>query len=461
MAFSETILPTGKILYKGLENMSCKIILRDTRLFYLTESARTAGSYGNLCHFKTKKTLRLFDLTHSNIEKVMKYVSKDTGSLLRTILGTGVTIGEQVTAMKLLLGNKGAGKLPRASNTRRGQRLSYKDVNRVVFGNLAREFLIPAGYDGYYSSRKHSIFHDGEFHSEIMLVDAYRSIEKTNKDPVVSRHSFKWALPRLFMNYCKGTTRLVKSYGPKLILFCTGGMAVRLFLQEKKVYLTPKIRRTSDFDFTFAVPAPLKSDEEVQRYVNFSQKIMTDHLVGFVKYLNREYQGINARLKITRYRHTKYDAPRLQVPGTGRKVYQISTYQIVTGKDEVTDIVDAALALYPKASRTMLSLPFSNKIGIPIQKLKYQLIDSMALLSGSFLHKGIISKRNPLTGSSHEKGHKNAERLLELLRVSKSNKTLREARRVSAPLLENIVLGNLTRARKHARSVNRVLKKMS
>ena len=142
MTFSETILPPGKILYKGLENMSCKIILRDTRLFYLTESARTAGSYGNLCHFKAKKTLRLFDLTHSNIEKVMPYVSKDTGSLLRTIIGTGVTIGEQVAAVKLLLGNKGAGKLPRTSDTRRGQRLSYKDVNRVVFGNLAREFLM-------------------------------------------------------------------------------------------------------------------------------------------------------------------------------------------------------------------------------------------------------------------------------------------------------------------------------
>lgn len=463
--FRETIFPPGKILYKGLENLTCKILLKDTRFFYLTEVARTAKDYGNLCRFRAKRTLRLFDLTHANIEKLIrsKYpLSRDTKGLLRVVLGTGVTVGEQVAAAQVIMGEN-AGPLPRTTDKRKGQRLSYKELNRIVFGNLTKEFLIPEGYDGYYAPKKPSLFHGGAFHSEIMLVNAYQSIENAgggHPAPVVTSRSIKWALPQLFTEYCKRTTRLVKPYGGNMTIFCTGGMAVRLYLQEKKMNLSPKIRRTSDFDFTFAVPRQLPSEKAVTTYAYAMRTIMTAHLTGFIKWLNKHYNGVNARLKINRYERSKYDAPRLQVPGTKRKVYQVITYQIATGKSDLTDLVDTALAVYPHASRAMLQLPISHKLGIPIQKLKYQVKDSMALLSGSFIYRGLIAKRNPLKGVVKEKGAKNAERVFELLRVSKKNASLNNARRAVVPLLRNIALGDLKQARINAKRVNKVVKKI-
>lgn len=464
MGFAETVFPSGKILFKGFENISCKVLLHDTRFFYLSENFHTAKNYGRVCQYRTKKTIRLFELTHANIEKLVtsQYpLSSETKGLLRTILGTGVTVGEQVAAVKLLLGNKAAGKLPLVTNKRRGQRLSYKDLNKMVFKKLSREFLTIEGYDGYYAPKKRSIFHGGSFHSEIMLVNAHQCIEKmVGAPPVVSSRSFKWALPRLFMEFTKGTTRLTRQYGGDMTIFCTGGMAVRMYMQQVKRNLPPKIRRTSDFDFTFAVPRQLPSENAVSTYVYTMQKIMTSHLLAFIRWLNREYIGINARLKINKFTRSKFDTPRIQVPGTRRKIYQVITYQIVTGHNEITDLADAALAVYPNASRSMLHLPFSYKIGIPIQKLKYQLKDSLALLSGSFIHKGLISKRNPLTGAAKEKGAKNAERVFQLLKISKKNKSLKNARHAAAPLLKHIALRNLPAARKNAVRANRVMKKI-
>lgn len=465
MGFSETIFPPGKILYKGLENLSCKILLRDTRLFYLSERAHIAKEYGTLCRFRAKKALRLFDLTHENIQRLLKdYPLKpETKKLLRVALGTGTTVGQQVRAARAILGANKAGTLPRATDTRKGQRLSYKELNRSVFGNLSKEFLSPEGYDGYYAPKKRSVFHKGSFHSEIMLVNAYQTIENAGggqAPPVISRRSFAWALPRLFMEYCKGTTRLVRPYGGNMTIFCTGGMAVRLYLQHKKMNLPPKIRRTSDFDFTFSVPRQLSSSKLVASYAYAMQKIMTYHLTGFVEWVNRNYKGANARLLINKHARAPYDAPRLQVPGTSRKVYQVVTYQIATGRNKVTDLVDTALAVYPGSSRDMLHVPLSYKLGIPIQKLKYQLKDSMALLSGSFVYRGLIAKRNPLKGAAKEKGEKNAERVLELLRISKQNRTLGNARRAAVPLLTAIALKNAKYAKESARKVNRVLKKI-
>jgi hypothetical protein len=373
--FSETIFPPGKIFYKGLENLACKILLRDTRFFYLTDQVHIAKNYGNLCKFRAKKTLRLFDLTHANIEKLIRSgypLSQETKGLLRVVLGTGVTVGEQVAAARILMG-KNAGRLPSLTNTRRGQRLSYKELNRFVFGTLSQQFLIPEGYDGYYAPAKKSVFHGGTFHSEIMLVNAYQTIENAARGqpaPVVSSRSITWALPRLFIEYCKGTTRLVKPYGGDMTIFCTGGMAVRLYLQQKKLNLPPKIRQTKDFDFTFAVPRQLRSQKAVASYAYVMQTIMTQHLIGFVQWLNRHYAGVNARLKVNRHARSKYDAPRIQVPGTQRKVYQVISYQIETGKNTVTDLVDTALAVYPRASREMLHWRSSR--GLSYTRVSFQ-----------------------------------------------------------------------------------------
>ena len=190
------------------------------------------------------------------------------------------------------------------------------------------------------------------------------------------------------------------------------------------------------------------------------QTIMTKHLSGFVQWLNKNYVGVNARLKVNRYTRSRFDTPRLQVPGTKRKVYQVISYQVATGKNDITDLVDTALAVYPHARRDMLQLPISYKLGIPIQKLKYQVKDSLALLSGSFIYKGLISKRNPIKGAVKEKGQKNAERVLELLQVSKRNKSLNKARRAVVPLLSYIAINNFKGARESAKKVNKVLKKI-
>ena len=472
MVFSETILPVGKILFKGFERIGCQVLLRDTRAFYLTDSPQLAKNYGKVCKYRVKKTLKLFDLSHRNIERLIRSnyprLSEETKHLLRVALGTGTTVGAQAQAAKLLFGVKNAGRLPKDSNKRRGQRLSYTELNKLVFSNLSREFLGPEGYDGYYAAKKKSIFHSGTFHSEIMLNNAYQCIErivgKADRMPVVSRRSFKWAIPRLFMEFSKGTTRLIRPYGGGLTIFCTGGMAIRLYMQTRKQKLAPYIRRTSDFDFSFAVPHKLKSDAQVSSYVFSMRKIMIGHLSAFVRYLNRNYQGINARLKVTDFTRSPYDNPRMQVPGTGRRVYQVITYQIITGQNDVTDIVDTALVVYPGASRQMLHLPFSYKIGIPIQRLRYQLKDSLALLSGSFIHRGLISHRNPIKGKVKEKGLKNTERTAGLLKIvgsrKKYYKNLGPLARKAVPLLENVYKKNLRSARVHSRNVNKALRKI-
>jgi hypothetical protein len=194
------------------------------------------------------------------------------------------------------------------------------------------------------------------------------------------------------------------------------------------------------------------------------RKIMTDHLNAFVRYLNRNYQGINARLKVNKFARSKWDNPRVQVPGTNRKIYQVITYQIITGHDEVTDIVDTALAVYPGSSRSMLHLPYSYKLGIPIQRLRYQLKDSLALLSGSFIHRGLIAGRNPLTGVVKEKGQKNVERVDQLLKIIKSRRkyyqNLGAVSKVTRPLLDDIARSNIPAARRNAKAVNRALKKI-
>ena len=84
----------------------------------------------------------------------------------------------------------------------------------------------------------------------------------------------------------------------------------------------------------------------------------------------------------------------------------------------------------------------------------------MALLSGSFIYRGLIAKRNPIKGVVKEKGEKNAERVFELLRVSKKNTSLNNARRAVVPLLRDIAVGNLKKARNSAKRVNKVVKKI-
>jgi hypothetical protein len=466
MVFTETIIPVGAILYKGLKRgVTCQTLLKDTKVFYLTDERDTARSYGNLCPYRAKHKLRLFDITHPNIDILIKNypLKSETKTMLRLITGTGLTLGQQGQAFKRILG-KDAGKVPNASNTRRGQRSSYTELNKRVFGSLIKEFFIPEGYDGYYSGAKKSVFHSGSFHSEIMVNNAYRSLERVSgkeRLPIISGHSIKWAIPRIFAEFSKGTTRLVRPY-KGFTIFCTGGMAVRMYLQQRRAALPPAIRRTSDYDFTFGLPRKVKSEKQLNMYVYHMRNIMSAHMNSFIKYLNRNYTGCNARLKIIRRAKSKFDNPRLQIPTTKRSIYQVISYQVVTGKNTTTDIVDTALAVYPGAKREDLHLPYSYKLGIPIQKVRYQFKDALAILAGSFIHKGLISKRNPIIGDAKNKGVKNTVRVERFLRVIAKDKkhyaNLIPAAKKAVPLLESILSKNLIKARKNALNAERAVK---
>jgi hypothetical protein len=474
MVFSETVIPAGRVLYKGFESrkVGCDTLLKDTRTFFLTEKRRTAAIYGASCSYRVKKTLRLFDLTDANVRLLLtsKYpLSAETRQLLRVVLGSGVTRGYQKQAVRKLFGTPNASNLHvKTVNAAKGERLSYKVLNKYVFGNLSREFLIPEKYDGYYAPKRKSIYHMGAFHSEIMLTNAYRLIEKSGTPmkraasirlPVVSGKSLKWAIPRIFAEYSKRTRLLVKSYG-KMVIFCTGGMAIRTYLASRGVALPAKIRRTADYDFTFALPALAKSDSELATYVSIMRKIMTRHIVSFLNYLNRKYKGANAQLKISQFVRSPYNNPRMQVPSTKRRIYQVYSFQVILGNGEKVDLADAALAVYPGASRTMLHQEFSKKLGIPIQRLRYQLKDELAILAGSFLYSGLISKRNPLTGKK-EKGTKDVARVRALVKVINSaGNRYANLRNVSAKtknFLAAISKKNLKTAKERARSVEKLL----
>jgi hypothetical protein len=262
------------------------------------------------------------------------------------------------------------------------------------------------------------------------------------------------------MEFSKGTTRLTRPYGKGLVIFCTGGMAVRTYLQARKAYLPPKLRRTSDFDFTFAIPNAVRSPLDLTSYVISMRRIMTNHMNAFIRYLNREYNGCNARLNITRRVKSPFNNPRMQVPATKRRIYQVVTYDVVLGNGEKVGLVDTALAVYPGADRSMLHLPLSYKLGIPIQRLRYQLKDSLALLTGSFLYKGLISHRNPLTGKTKNKGAKNVARTEGLIRISRRNNNLRKVSNETAPLLNRIKNRNIKGSRQRARRVEKLLKQI-
>jgi hypothetical protein len=468
MVFTETIIPLDTVLYKGMaRGVKCSTLLKETRSFYLTESRQTARTYGAPCPFRVTHKLRLFDLTHANIQLLLKVypLSDETKMLVQVATGTNLTLGQQTAAVRSLFGDSAAKGYPAAHNRRRGQRLSFTELNHKAFGGLTREFLRVEKYDGYYARAKESAFHHGKFHSEIMLTNAYRNIERTNHLPIVSHTSIAAAMPRIFGEFCKRTTRLTRAYGGGLVIFCTGGMAVKMYLEQRRVPLPPPIRRTSDYDFSFAVPRYLKSERQLATYVYSMRKIMSAHMNSFIKYLNRNYAGCNARLRVVRFTRSPHDNPRMQIPTTKRRIYQVMTYQVLTGRAEATDLVDTALAVYPGIKRSDLHMPYSYKLGIPIQRLRYQYKDALAILSGSLVYDGLISHRNPIVGKVKEKGLKDTIRVERFMRVIASDPrhyaNLLPISRKAVPLLEGVLAQNLKGAKAAARSVEKMVSRIT
>ena len=214
---------------------------------------------------------------------------------------------------------------------------------------------------------------------------------------------------------------------------------------------------------SFAVSEPIKTMGALKRKAEAMRKFMLAHVSGFVAFINRNYKGARATFRLNRLGQGTI-SPRLQVPATKRRTYLVHNWQIVVGKN-VVDLADAALALYPGASRTWISKRFSAEFGVPIQQLRYQFIDTLAILSGSFVHKGVVRQRNPLTGKKIEKGQKNAARVNQMSRViakhAKNYKNIIPAALKARALLNKIRTGHLPGAEARARSANRILKNLS
>ena len=462
MSFSETIVPSGTVLYKGLP-VSCDVLLKDLRAFYLTDRPEQARQYGNVCSYRVKKTLRLFNMTHDNIRILLRGPDLDfrTKRRLQLAFGTNTTLSVQI---KKLAKHAGPNNLPKGAKGR-GERASWTELNRILDMYFSSEFLIKHGYDGYYAANKRSVFHEGHFNSEIMLTNAYQKIERAHdRLPVASRRVllFPQTISRLFLEYSKRHRGMLKS-SREFTVFCTGGQAVKLLLRGLKRKIPRLIRGTTDFDMSFAVPEPLKSIAALKRKSEAMRKFMLAHITGFVAFINRNYKGARATFRLNRLGQGTLH-PRAQVPATKRRTYLVHNWQIVIGK-QVVDLADAALALYPGASRKWLSKRFSSETGVPIQQLKYQFIDTLAILSGSFVHKGVVKQRNPLTGKKMEKGQKNVARVNQMSRViaahPKDYKNIVPATLKARALLNKIRTGHLPGAEARARSANRIIKNLS
>lgn len=461
--FSEIIIAPGTILYKGLP-VPCDTLLKDLRSFYLTDDPKYAGEYGKACSYRVKKTLRLFEMTHENIKKVLALpdLKPQTKARLRLAFGTGITVREQLNA---LIKEKKAKNIPKnlKNLNQPGQRASWANLNKMMNIFFSQEFLIKRGYDGYYAEAKKTIFHRGMFRSEIMLVNAYQKIERAeDRMPVASQRTmvFPQTVARLFLEYSKKNKRLVRPTRG-FTVFCTGGQAVNLYLRQRSASakIPQMIRRTTDFDFSFAVSKEIKSQKELTIKGDAMRNFMLEHMKGFVAFINKNYKGVNAKFRMKRGRKTLH--PDVQVPATRRRTYLVHTWQLLIGK-KVVDVADAALAFYPGVNRTWLSDRFSRSTGIPIQKLKYQFINSLALLSGSLIHKSSqVAKRNPF---KTEKGKKNSVRANQLAQVvtryEKNYPNLVPAARSTLDLLSKIKSGRVKNAESKARVVNALIKNL-
>ena len=421
---TDVVLPAGTRLYKGFGNRTtgCQSLLKDTRTFFVTQSARLARSYSNTktaCPFVAKKTIRLFLLNHPNVKRIFPKLSKETVVGLRFALGTNVTRGQQAKVYQNITGRKAPPRfLTRPGN--RGERLSVTNVNTDVFGRLSTEYLTKNGYDGFYAPPKRTGFHGGLFPAEIMLCNASRTLVRPGVDraPVLSRVSVVRELPQLFIKYCRRNRALIRVYRNLFVPELGGGMGVKLYLEARGKPAPKKVTDTKDFDFTFAVSKRL-GQREAKRRALIMKTIMYKHVTGFISWINRTYTQTNARLIVSDF------VPDIKVlPATGKTIYQVTQFRIqFPGQPTPMDFVDSTLAYVPGSSHDDIHPVYSRMYGLPIERLKNLYKAVLVVLAGSFLYPG-VKPRNPLTGNNPEKGQKNVSRLGALQNLAPKNVSL-------------------------------------
>lgn len=386
--------------------------------FYTLDPA-SAKLYGKLCTFSAPKNLRLFVITHASLSRIMNHLSKNLRLSMSFIFGTYIFRKNQSKVLGL---KNGGSRTP-------GQRISIVDIDKIVMDSFFKEFLKPRGFDGAFMPPKRSKFHKGIFHGEMYIP----RMMTTNS-----------IISELFVKYTKGTTRLIKPYR-KFVVFLSGGMAIKLYLRARGIETAP----TSDFDFKFAVPSSLNSQNDMNVRASLMKNIMEQHVNGFVKFLNR------VGIKCT-YIVRELEGVPLSKPGgsTYKKVYKVYNFSlIIQGREKPYELIDTSLVVVPGIKRdTHLNNRWVKKFRMPIQKLTYMWKDTLYILAGSFVKKDIML-RNPIDGAKKEKGMKNALRVGHLSFLTAKRKGTRHMVNLARKLISNIIIRNKSMGIKHSRQI--------
>jgi len=250
-------------------------------------------------------------------------------------------------------------------------------------------------------------------------------------------------VPELFIQYSRTHPALVRQR-KDYIHFLSGGMAVKLFLEQKGISPNIRVKTTTDFDFVFAVPNRL-SNSEVELKFESMDKLMSRHVYGF-----EEWLALKTQLPIQITKRSLTPSVRYN-PITKKRVYKVIQFTIQIGNRKPEGLVDATLVYIPGVKRYQLLRNFTSKFGMPIQRLKHMYKGVVSVLAGSFSSfakkNTALGSRNPLTGKRAEKGLKNTERLNALIKA--------RARASSAvkKLIIGIKQGNTKKAYKEARRI--------
>jgi hypothetical protein len=438
------ILPTGTPIYRG---GACK-----THMAFFAVDPRVARMYGSLCSYKTIRPTKLFVITHNSLQKVFKFLSKNTRLLLSFVFGTGIKRTNQEITLKRLTGNSPLVK----SFIKKGERLSVTELDSIAMAAFSKEYLNKYGFDGVYMPRKKSKFHKGVFHTELYIskpgilkrVSSKRGI----KPESYTRQSYSIkSIPNLFLEYTKNTKSLLKPHPSQFVMFLGGGMAVKLYLEARGIKAGAP---TNDFDFKFALPRVLRSKKQVERYSEIMKQIMFRHVSGFIRFLKR--RGINASMEFKEIEGVPLDRPGGGDSALRKKVYKVYNYTIVMPSGKRHELIDTSLVVVPKITRRHISLKWSRKFGLPIQTLTYLWKDTLYVLAGSFVI-DTIKLRNPINGAKKEKGIKNAIRAGHLSYLVPRRYNLKNLVSLSRQLVTNVIIRNKKLGEIHSKKIIRRL----
>lgn len=373
---------------------------------------REAANWYTLDRIRGKKrakiTIKLFRMNHSSLESVFKDIRSST-----------------VKFLKLLF-----------INNKSGSQAEYTKVLEM----LARDYLTRNGYDGAVLSRKFSSAHGKP---RIFITRPGSVFEDAKIGPRrVIRHP---SLQEMFVRYTSRTKGLQRAYGKQMIIFLSGGMAIKLYLGARRLKIPRKVADTSDFDFKFAVPRPVRAAKDIETYSYAMKRIMTRHMIGFVKHINSQW-NLGSSLIIKEVKGVPVD----KAGGRNiKKVYKVFNFAVKLGsRSPAVELVDTSLVNYPSINREHLNLKFSRFYGMGIPKLKYLWKDTLHILAGSFVTES-MKLRNPINGNKKEKGLKNTHRIMALSNLI-TNDSIKQK---SNKLIANILGKNKTAGTRHAKQI--------